>query len=233
MNQVVNFINNRHIQWALCRGCLLGHAAGVIVNGRGLAMAGFSGSGKSTLALHLMSRGAVFVSNDRLMVERNEDAVRMYGVAKLPRINPGTALNNPHLKKIISAEEMERFQAMSEAELWDLEYKYDAPIDELFGPDRFVLQAPMFGLVILNWRRGGGPLKVDKVDLRERRDLLPAFMKSAGLFFTPDGACRSTPPTESSYLDMLSACKVWEMSGGADFDGAARHCLQFCGVEPS
>ena len=64
-------------------------------------MAGFSGAGKSTLALHVMSLGATFVSNDRVMVAEtpanDSGAPMMYGVAKHPRINPGTAMNNPDL----------------------------------------------------------------------------------------------------------------------------------------
>ncbi|MGD9331108.1 MAG: HprK-related kinase B, partial [Desulfobacterales bacterium] len=104
LNQVVNFINNRYIEWLLCRGCLLGHAAGVVVDGRGLAMAGFSGAGKSTLALHLMNKGATFVSNDRLMIAPDNSGLEMHGVAKMPRINPGTALNNPYLRKIMRIE---------------------------------------------------------------------------------------------------------------------------------
>ena len=79
LNQVVNFINNRFIQWRLCRGGLLGHAAGIAMAGRGLAMAGFSGAGKSTLALHLMSREATFVSNDRVMVARTDSGPEMWG----------------------------------------------------------------------------------------------------------------------------------------------------------
>ncbi len=71
-NQVVNFINNRFIQWTLDRGALLFHAAGVAMSRdggySGLALAGFAGMGKSTLALACMSKGATFVSNDRLMV---------------------------------------------------------------------------------------------------------------------------------------------------------------------
>jgi HprK-related kinase B len=71
INQVVNFVNSRYIEWMLCKGCILGHAAGVILNGNKLAVAGFSGAGKSTLVLHLMNEGGTFVSNDRLMIENN------------------------------------------------------------------------------------------------------------------------------------------------------------------
>ena len=228
LNQVVNFINNRYIEWLLCRGCLLGHAAGIIWNGRGLAMAGFSGAGKATLALHIMSRGAAFVSNDRLMIEsRDGDGLYMYGVAKLPRINPGTILNNPSLISIMSEEEQERFGSMPREELWELEHKYDAPIDECFGADLFVLDAPMNALAILNWRPDGGATSVRKVDIAERRDLLPAFMKSTGLFFLPQAGCRMPEPSEQNYASHLHQCDVLEFSGGIDFDKAAACCLSF------
>ena len=228
LNQVINFINNRYIEWLLCKGCLLGHAAGVILKGEGVAMAGFSGAGKSTLALQLMNEGAVFVSNDRLMVEALGGAVRMHGVAKMPRINPGTALNNPALQQVMSEEERKRFSELEGEALWDLEYKYDAPIEECYGPNRFVLSAPMSTLVLLNWRRTDEPLQVEQVDISLRRDLLPAFMKSVGLFFLPHGACRMPEPTEASYAELLAKCDVWEFSGGADFTAATEACLKIC-----
>jgi HprK-related kinase B len=232
LNQVVNFINNRYIEWILCQGCLLGHAAGVILNGRGLAMAGFSGAGKSTLALHLMNEGATFISNDRLMIEKSKGGLVMHGVAKMPRINPGTALNNPHLQKIMSADEQARFAALPEEELWELEHKYDALIDDCYGPDRFVLRAAMNGLILLNWRRNGGPTEVAQVDLAERRDLLPAFMKNVGLFFLPTDGCRMPTPVEETYIDFLSRCRVLEISGGINFAAATQACRQLVDSDP-
>lgn len=227
LNQVVNFINNRYIEWLLCRGALLGHAAGVLINGRGLGLAGFSGAGKSTLALQLMNHGATFVSNDRLMIRRSGDGLVMNGVAKLPRINPGTALNNPNLVGIMPEPDRRRFSAMSEADLWSVEHKYDAPLDACFGPGRFLLEGPMEGLVILNWHRNPGPLKREKVDLAQRPDLLPAFMKPTGLFFLPGPGldCAMPAPTGRVYTDFLSACTVWEITGGIDFEAAARDLM--------
>ncbi len=233
LNQVVNFINNRYIEWILCQGCLLGHAAGVVLNGQGLALAGFSGAGKSTLALHLMNEGATFISNDRLMIAKSENGLVMHGVAKMPRINPGTALNNPYLRKIISAEEQTRFASLPENELWELEHKYDALIDDCYGPDRFVLRAPMKALVLLNWQRTGGPTGVSVVDLAARRDLLPAFMKNVGLFFTPAEGCAMPAPVEDAYIDFLARCSVFEVSGGTNFAAAAQACLRFVRTEPS
>jgi HprK-related kinase B len=227
LNQVVNFINNRFIWWRLCRGALLGHAAAVTKNGRGLAMAGFSGAGKSTLSLHVMAGDATFVSNDRLMVTPNGQGLMMSGVAKLPRINPGTILNNPKLTALLSEAERAAFSALPKAELWELEHKFDVPIDACFGENRFVLSAEMTGLVILNWQHNDAPTRVAVVDPAQRGDLLPAFMKATGLFFLPHADCRMPEPSLDNYTEMLSRCTLIEISGGVDFELAARACLRF------
>jgi len=224
LNQVINFINNRFIEWKLCRGALLFHAAGVKLQTGGLALAGFSGMGKSTLALHLLSEGAVFVSNDRILAEKANGRLRMLGVAKLPRINPGTALHNPDLAGVLSEADRARFSGLPPEALWEVEQKYDVFVEKHFGPDRFVLSAPMSGLVVLNWSRTGPPPVLSPVRLPERRDLLPAFMKSTGLFFLPEAACRVLPFTPEAYLGQLEGCGVWELTGGADFPAAARLC---------
>ncbi|MBF0509719.1 MAG: HprK-related kinase B [Deltaproteobacteria bacterium] len=226
-NQIVNFINNRYIQWKLHRGCLLGHAAGVLYRGRGLALAGFSGMGKSTLALHLVSRGTSFVSNDRLLISPNGSGLEMNGVAKLPRINPGTVLNNPMLSSVIPEEEKAAFKSLPKEELWDLEHKYDVPIGGIFGPSRFALSAPMLGLVILNWDRTEAPVTAQEVDLDQRRNLLAAFIKSEGLFYLPlsDGSERDR--SAAAYATLLSRCRVWEVRGGTDFYAAANICFRF------
>lgn len=226
-NQVINFINNRFISWKLRQGCLLGHAAGVGLHGRGLALAGFSGMGKSTLALHLMSRDADFnfISNDRVMARADGAGLFMYGVAKLPRINPGTALNNPDLAGVIPRRDRERFANLAPEALWNLEHKYDVFIDHCFGLGRFSLAASMAGLVILNWQRGQAPTVMQEVDIRQRRDLLPAFMKSAGLFFLPEHG-EEIDHSEDAYLELLAKTRVYEISGGIDFDQACDACQE-------
>ncbi|MFW5735661.1 MAG: HprK-related kinase B [Oceanidesulfovibrio sp.] len=228
-NHVVNFINNRFIEWTLDRGSLLFHAAGVAKGERGMAFAGFSGMGKSTLALHVMRLNTDFVSNDRLMVTRASDGdpetgLIMYGVAKMPRINPGTVLHNPSLAPVMDEDERDRFAAMPENELWTLEHKYDAFIDECFGEGRFRLAAPMSSLVLLNWKRGGGELILNRVDLSRRDDLMPAFMKSPGLFYRP-GDSRMLDFSEEAYRELLKNCPVYELSGGVDFERAAEKCV--------
>ena len=226
-NQVINFINNRFIEWKLNQGGFLGHAAGVIHNGRGISLAGFSGAGKSTLALHLMSRGTVFVSNDRIMVEEDGKGLTMFGVAKQPRINPGTALNNPDLCKIVEPDLREEFLSMPVEDLWQLEHKYDALIDECYGRDKFELRSSMDGLVILNWKRDGGEMKVAKVDPQERKDLLPAFMKGTGLFYLPSDPARKDDPDVDAYARLLAKADLIEISGGVDFEAASEVCLRY------
>ncbi len=227
-NQVVNFINNRYIERVIRQGSLLFHAAGVATGGRGLVLSGFSGAGKSTLALRIMGRGTDFVSNDRIMVRRDATGLTMFGIPKMPRVNPGTVLAEPHLAKVMSEEDRRRFSVLPQAELWDLEHKYDAFIDDCYGPGRFRLQSPMNGLVVMTWKRDGRPMRVEQVDLEGRRDLLPAFMKDVGLFFESDGPGQTgADATAQDYLALLSGCPVLEISGGVDFDAAASACLDF------
>ncbi|MCG2734720.1 HprK-related kinase B [Pseudodesulfovibrio aespoeensis] len=226
-NQVINFINNRFIEWKLNLGGLLGHAAGVAHHGRGISLAGFSGAGKSTLALHLMSRGTTFISNDRVMVEQNGNGLTMFGVAKQPRINPGTALHNPDLCNIVEPDMRRDFLAMPPEELWRLEHKYDALIDECYGPGRFMLRHTMNALVILNWTRGGGSMKVSMVDPLERADLLAAFMRDTGLFYLPADPERAKGPDVGDYARMLGRADLIEISGGIDFEGASTVCLHY------
>ncbi|EGB16129.1 HPr kinase [Pseudodesulfovibrio mercurii] len=226
-NQVINFVNNRFIEWKLNRGGFLGHAAGVRSGERGISLAGFSGAGKSTLALHLMSRGTTFISNDRVMVEEDGDGLVMYGVAKQPRINPGTALHNPDLHCIVEPGMREKFLSLPKDELWQLEHKYDALIDECYGPGKFELRCPMNALVVLNWSRDRAPLRAGLVDPRERRDLLPAFMKSTGLFYLPDDPARRADPDEDAYAALLSKTDLIEIAGGVDFDRASEICLRY------
>ncbi len=223
-NQVINFINNRFIALKLNEGGLLGHAAGVEFEGRGLALAGFSGAGKSTLALHLMSRGVTFISNDRLIVKENSSGgLSMFGVAKLPRVNPGTVLNNPNLNSVITAKQREGFKALEPNDLWTLEQKYDVIIDECFGRGLFKIESSMDSLVILNWKRNGEKTDAKEIDPEKRADLLPAFMKSEGLFFLTGTEQRDT--SVPSYARLLGKCRVVEITGNVDFNKATEICM--------
>lgn len=223
-SQVINFINNRFIQWKLDQGCLLCHAAAVARNNHGIILAGFSGMGKSTLALHLMNKGLIFVSNDRLMIEKKNHNLVMYGVAKLPRVNPGTILNNPSLTSMFNDCEINKFSKIKKNKIWNLEFKYDVFLDQCFGPDRFRLKSDVKALVILNWKNNEWPMTFNRVDLEKSTGLLGTVIKSPGLFYLHDKIQKSLSDTSKEYIDLFSLCKVYEVSGGINFDQAAEKC---------
>jgi HprK-related kinase B len=222
-NQVINFINAQYMNWLQNRGWLICHAAGLVRGGRALGIAGFSGGGKSTLMLHMMEDpGTHYLTNDRLFLRSDGDAIQAAGIPKLPRVNPGTIVHNPRLHPLIQAAEREALLAMPNQQLWQLEDKYDVLIDQVYGPGRITMQAPLGAFLVLNWRRDDNqPLQLQLVDLYERRELLGAIMKSPGPFYQfADGSffTDDTPQEAQPYLETLSGIDVYEASGRVDFD---------------
>lgn len=53
------------------------HASAVALAGRGVLIRGASGSGKSALALTLIATGAVLIADDRTVLRRDGDTVRL------------------------------------------------------------------------------------------------------------------------------------------------------------
>jgi HprK-related kinase B len=232
LNQAVNFVNNRFTQWYLDRGCLLCHAAGVALDGRGLAIAAVAGGGKSTLALHLLSGGLNYVTNDRLMIQHRWPDLRMLGVPKLPRINPGTILNNPRLADMVQQQEREDLERLPDEKLWALEQKHDVDVARLFGQGRISLSVPMCAAAILTWRRTDEPTCVRPVQLADRPDLLRTLIKQAGVHYRPDAHEPAPDHSEQVYLDRLGACPVIEVSGGVDFARACEACQALLAEAP-
>ena len=229
-NQVINFVNAQYMNWLQHRGWLICHASGLVYRGHCLGMAGFSGGGKSTLMLHLMEhQGVSYLTNDRLFIRRGEAGVEAVGIPKLPRINPGTIVHNPRLEPLIDAEERARLLALPQQELWEIEDKYDVQVGDLYGPGKITDQAPLSAFLVLNWQRDSSePLRLEQVDLSQRRDLLGAIMKSPGPFYQyPDGRFHqdTTPFDEDAYLQAMQGIAVYEAAGGVDFDALITRTL--------
>ncbi len=228
-SQVINFLISQYITWLMHSDNVLCHASALSRQGEGFAISAFSGGGKSTLALHLMRKGFDFVSNDRTLVGKSADGVYMSGVPKQPRINPGTVLYNPALADVIPKNRLEQLKKITQHEIWDLEEKYDADVEAIFGSGKFKLHAKLKAFFILNWKRDDtAPTEFTAVDIRQRPDLLAAVMKSPGPFYLLPGNKAPATIVETNpdeYIPVLSEVDVYEVTGAIDFDRAVDFCL--------
>jgi HprK-related kinase B len=238
-NQIINFVNSQYISQRVHEGWALCHAAAVAHGGRGLGIAARAGAGKSTLALHLISSGLSFVSNDRLLIKRTERGPELAGIPKMPRVNPGTLLNNPDLHGILTAERERQLALLSREELWGLEEKYDVLVDQVYGKGRTLYRAALTGLLVLNWsfRNVGQPAEFRAVSLAERPDLLELVRKSPGVFHR-DAAGRNVlgsiigdtnlgdaaEPEAEAVLEAVAGVRVWEATGSPQFDQGVSFC---------
>lgn len=224
-NQVINFINNIYLDELLESSGELFHAAGVCRGGTGVGMAGYSGKGKSTLAMRLLARGMDFVSNDRLVVDRDGTGLLMRGIAKYPRINPGTIVNEPGLVDIASEADLARYRALPPEQLWTLEEKHDAFVEGRFGC-RFCLQAKMHLFIALDWHRSQrSATRLEQCDPATCPELVRTVMKTPGVMLPRTNRRVGTPAVED-YIALLSRCRFLVLTGGVDFDAAADQILE-------
>ncbi|MCO6438658.1 MAG: HprK-related kinase B [Phycisphaerae bacterium] len=224
-NQIINFIDSRYLRWRLDRGGVLLHAAGVRGPGGGVVIAGLSNRGKSTLALRLVGAGLDFISNDRVVAQKSSDGLIMYGLPKQPRVNPGTIVTNPILRSLIPESRRNALSELSPDELWRLEDKYDVDIEACFGEGKRVLSSPLRCVVVLSWKRGEGPPRLNRVNLASRSDLLAALMKSVGVMVGGSINPDVRRPRPQAYLAALDGCPAYELGGGADFDWACENVM--------
>jgi HprK-related kinase B len=125
--------------------------------------------------------------------------------------------------------------ALPKQELWELEEKFDVDVARLYGPDRIDTSTPVSldAMVILNWgREESAPLKMTKIDIAQRSELLSAVMKSPGPFFQ-DGLGEFLRDDEAlqseAYLAMLKSVPVYEVTGRIDFSQLCELCLKLWG----
>ena len=230
-NQIINFILTQYLNQHLRQDWLLGHAAGLQIQNKGIAVAGLSGGGKSTLMLKLLEQGEHFVSNDRLLFTQEADGTMlMRGIPKQPRINPGTIVHNERLHSLMSAEERADFLAMPTEALRALELKYDAPVDHLFWPNCYQTQANLDAMVILNWSaQSDSDTHIKTTTLAESPELIPALVKSPGPFYSDAKGhflVNGLIPDPADYQSRLGEVKVLELRGQINFEAACDLVLQ-------
>lgn len=222
-SQMINFVINQHINYLQQQGGLICHASCLSIGQKGVAIAALSGGGKSTTMLNLMDESeAKFVSNDRLFLFQNDGKVTAHGVAKQPRVNPGTLFNNAKLRFILSEEKQQQVSRMSKQDLWQLEEKYDVMVDSIYGKHAMAAFTPLHHVILLNWSHSSNAesVSVREINLRHKPELVDAIAKSPGPFYqnaAGDFLHSASQPARSRYIDMLAPLKVWEVSGAVDF----------------
>ncbi|MEW8430741.1 MAG: HprK-related kinase B, partial [gamma proteobacterium symbiont of Ctena orbiculata] len=99
-------------------------------------------------------------------------------------------------------------------------------------PDRIDTSTPvpLEALVILNWNRHDpSPVRLAKIAIAQRGELLSAVMKSPGPFYQ-DGLgdfLRDDEPLQPApYLALLKSVPVYEVTGRMDFNELSGLCLE-------
>jgi HprK-related kinase B len=181
-NQVINLVGTLFGLSLLDRGYVMVHASAVVDAGSGQALVflGNSGSGKSSLALQLIERGGYdFLSNDRVLMRSEGDGVRIFGLPKKPRVNPGTLLSSAALSRLVPRPRRRIYEQLPRDELWRLEEKTDVDVERELGA-RTHLTAPLGVVYSLEWRVGGHGLDQRELDADAALDALQATAKDFG-----------------------------------------------------
>lgn len=223
-SQVVNFINNQFLNHQQRCGYLLGHASAFENQGAVTAIAASSGGGKSTLMLKaLENENARFLSNDRILFQPGNAQIDVLGVAKHPRVNPGTLLNSSRLVSLLPGKERSRFDGMPKHKLWDIEQKYDVLIDHTYGKNKTALSGSLDHLILLDWSLAStSPTALTPVDIEQTPKALEGLRKEPGPFFQQaDGRFPSEhTPDCQHYAEHLKGVQVMRLTGIIDFERA-------------
>jgi len=233
--QIVNFINNQFLNHYLRQGFTLGHASGFSVKGEVTAIAAGSGGGKSTLMLRCLENPERdFLTNDRLLLKNTgpkktelkntEQGTQAIGLAKLPRVNPGTLLHSERLRHILPESRQDTLRQMPQSELWSLEEKYDVQIEDEYGPNRVCLAGNLSRLIMLDWSLDSvESTQIEQVDLSQQAYAIEGLRKRPGPFYQDgDGIFADLNAIDSveHYANELANVTVYRLTGKIDFDRA-------------
>ena len=223
--QIINFINNQFLNHYLRQGFTLGHASAFCVNGETTAIAAGSGGGKSTLMLRCLEQSERnFLTNDRILFKKTEQGTQTIGLAKLPRVNPGTLLHSDRLRHILPESRQQALRQMPQSELWSLEEKYDVQIEDEYGPNRVRLAGNLSRLIMLDWSLDSAEsTQLERVDLASQPEVIEGLRKRPGPFYQDkSGAFADLNAIDSvaHYGNELEHVKVYRLTGKIDFDRA-------------
>ncbi|TDO98950.1 HprK-related kinase B [Marinomonas balearica] len=242
--QMVNFINNQFLNHHLRQGFMLGHAAAFSrVDESGVAsvtaIAAGSGGGKSTTMLRCLEDELnAFLTNDRLLfvkrdavesdesiqTESTQTETQTIGLAKLPRVNPGTLLHSDRLRHILPEARQKELLELPQSELWTLEEKYDVQIEDEYGKGRVALKGEFKNLVMLDWSLNSDePTQLKAVDLQKEPEQIEGLRKRPGPFYQDENgkfADLDVMDSTEKYCDALSHVNVYRLTGNIDFDRA-------------
>ena len=221
--QIINFINNQFLNHFLRQGFTLGHASAFSVQGQVTAIAAGSGGGKSTLMLRCLEKSTRdFLTNDRILLKRVGKGTETIGLAKLPRVNPGTLLYSDRLRHILPETRQQALSAMPTSELWSLEEKYDVQIEDEYGPDRVQLTGQLVNLIMLDWSLDSSEeTRLEQVDLSQEPDVIEGLRKRPGPFYQDNQgvfADLNAMDSTAHYVDQLANVTVYRLTGKIDFD---------------
>ena len=196
--------------------------------GTGVLIASPSGLGKSSAALATMDCGCRFMSNDRVLVTLTPTSAYLVGVPKKPRINPGTVLALPSLRSLLSAEDLDAYSRMDRAELWNLESKLDADVEQLYGSGSLVLEAPLRLVFLLAWT----PNSTAEPRFQEATEEEAVERLSQQL--VPEGPYRQKPqplPGKDTLRAMLRHVRTYVVTGGVNLGAFASFARQVSSEE--
>jgi len=229
VNQVINAVQQVYMEEHLDRDFFLLHAAAVASpEGTGVLIASPSGLGKSSAALATMDCGCRFMSNDRVLVTLTPTSAYLVGVPKKPRINPGTVLALPSLRSLLSAEDLDAYSRMDRAELWNLESKLDADVEQLYGSGSLVLEAPLRLVFLLAWT----PNSTAEPRFQEATEEEAVERLSQQL--VPEGPYRQKPqplPGKDTLRAMLRHVRTYVVTGGVNLGAFASFARQVSSEE--
>jgi HprK-related kinase B len=217
--QVVNLIGTLFGLSYLDRGYAMLHGSAVVAadGDEATVFLGNSGSGKSSLALQLIERGGYdYLSNDRVLVHVERGAVRVVGLPKKPRVNPGTLLASKQLARLLPAHKRPMYEQLSPADLWKLEDKTDVDVAGVLGA-RERLEGRLVRVYSLEWKPGGKGLTIEPL----MEDEALAAMRVTAKDFGPFDLRGGERDAEHEFRRVARRCEFTAVGGRADPRGFA------------